>query len=257
MVHTHFTTCLIYIPSNIRIIMHCLTDVTPTIASILNLSLSKRDGVPIPEIVQEIDKCSKLILVIADGLGLSVYEKYINYFNFGGIVLECKSVCNHTSPAIATILTGIHPKHHSMFEAQDTYRSKGLSIIELASMQGIKSSIIMAKKGASSFQGNIDFVFEMEEDEAIRYDKRVSDALVKAAQLTTLIVVHFRILDRFYHSKGNTEKAVDILSRHLKDIMISLKNTGILICGDHAPHNEEINVVPLIALRTRPNLTCT
>ena len=237
--------------------MHCLTDVTPTIASILNLSLSKRDGVPIPEIIQEIDKCSKLILVIADGLGLSVYEKYIDYFNFGGIVLECKSVCKHTSPAIATILTGIHPKNHSMFEAQDTYKSKGLSIIELASMRGIKSSIIMAKKGASSFQGNIDLVVEMEEDEAIRYDKHVRDALVKAAQLTTLIVVHFRILDRFYHSKGNTEKDVDILSEHLKDIMLSLKNTGILICGDHAPHNEEINVVPLIALRTKPNLTFT
>lgn len=158
----------------------------------------------------------------------------------------------HTTPAIASILTGLHPVNHGVFETQDTYKSEGLSVVELANMQGVKSSVIMEKMGASSFQGSVDLVVEIEEEDAVQYDYMVRNALIRQAQETAFTIAHFRILDRFYHSNGSTEMAVEILSTHLKDIIACSKNAGIIICGDHPPHNEESNDVPLIALSTIP-----
>jgi hypothetical protein len=232
--------------------MYSLVDIAPTIADLLHISMPKRDGAAIPEIIKELDKCGKLILVIVDGLGLSNYERYKHYFNFKGLVFKCKGVSKHTTPSIATILTGLHPINHGVFETRDTYKSEGLSIVELASMQGIKSAVIMEKMGASSFQGSVDLVVEIEEEDAVQYDYMVRNALIRQAQKTAFTVAHFRILDRFYHSNGNTEMAVEILSTHLKDIAACSKNAGIMICGDHPPHNEENINVPLIALRTMP-----
>lgn len=231
--------------------MYSLVDIAPTIADILHISMPKRDGAAIPEVIKELDKCGILILIIADGFGLSIYERYKHYFNFRGMVFKCKGVSMHTTPAIATILTGLHPETHRVFETQDTYKSEGLSVVELASMQGIKSSVIMEKMGARSFRGSVDMVVEIEEEDAVQYDYIVRNALVRQAQETAFTVAHFRILDRFYHSNGNTETAVEILSTHLKDIAAYSKNAGILICGDHPPHNEENNDVPLIAFSTK------
>ncbi len=230
--------------------MHSLVDIAPTIASILNISMPKRDGTAIPEVVGGLDKCSKLILMIIDGLGLSIYEKYKHYFNFGGMVFRCRGVSMHTTPSIATILTGLHPVNHGVFETQDAYRSEGISVVELASMQGVKSSVIMEKMGASSFQGSVDIVVEIEEGDAVQYDYKIRNALIGQVPIIAFTVAHFRILDRFYHSNGSTKKAVEILSTHLKDVVACSKNAGIMICGDHAPHNEENNVVPLLALST-------
>ena len=232
--------------------MYSLVDIAPTIADILRISMPKRDGVAIPEIIKELDKCGKLILIIVDGFGLSIYERYKHYFDFRGMVFKCRGVSMHTTPAIATILTGLHPENHRVFETQDTYKSEGLSIVELASMQGIKSSVIMEKIGARSFQGSVDMVVEIEEEDAVQYDYIVRNALVRQAQETAFTVAHFRILDRFYHSNGNTETAVEILSTHLKDIAVCSRNAGIMICGDHPPHNEENIDVPLIAFSTTP-----
>jgi hypothetical protein len=230
--------------------MYSLVDIAPTIASILHISMPKRDGVAIPTVVRELDKCGKLILIIVDGLGLSIYERYNQDFNFGGMVLKCRGVSMHTTPSIATILTGLHPENHRVFETLDTYKSEGLSVVELASMQGIKSSVIMEKMGACSFQGGVDVVVEIEEEDAVQYDYMVRNALIWQSEKITFTVAHFRILDRFYHSNGNTEMAVEILSTHLKDIATFSKNAGIIICGDHPPHNEKNNVVPLLALST-------
>jgi hypothetical protein len=232
--------------------MYSLVDIAPTIASLLHVSMPKRDGAAIPPVARELDKCGKLILIIADGLGLSIYERYKHYFNLRGMVLKCRGVSMHTTPAIATILTGLHPENHRVFETQDAYKSEGLSIVELASLQGIKSSVIMEKMGARSFRGSVDLVVEIEEKDAVRYDYRVKNALIRQIQKVSLTVAHFRILDRFYHSNGNTEMAVEILCTHLKDIAACSKNAGIIICGDHPPHNEENIDVPLIAFSTTP-----
>jgi hypothetical protein len=229
--------------------MYSLADIAPTVASILNISMPKRDGVAIPGVVGELNKCSKLILIIVDGLGLSIYERYKHDFDFRGMVFKCRGVSMHTTPAIATILTGLHPVNHGVFETQDIYKSEGISVVELASMQGIKSSVIMEKMGASSFQGSIDIVVEIEEEDAVQYDYKVRNALIRQAQKAVFTVAHFRILNRFYHSNESTKKAVEILSMHLKEI-IAMRNAGIMICGDHAPHNERNNYVPLIALNT-------
>lgn len=117
-------------------------------------------------------------------------------------------------------------------------------------MQGIKSSVVMEKMGARSFRGSVDMVVEIEEEDAVQYDYMVRNALIRHTEKAAFTVAHFRILDRFYHSNGNIELVVKILSSHLKDIAACSTNAGIIICGDHPPHNEENDDVPLIAFST-------
>jgi len=85
----------------------------------------------------------------------------------------------------------------------------------------------MEKMGARSFQGRVDLVVEIEEEDAVQYDHMVRNALIRQTQKAAFTVAHFWILDRFYHSNGNTETAVEILSTHLKDIAACSKNAGI------------------------------
>ncbi len=118
--------------------------------------------------------------------------------------------------------------------------------MELASIQGIISAVIMEKIGAKLFR--VDQVVEVEEEDAIKYDHQIKNALIETAQKSVFTVSHFRILDRFYHDNKNIEEAVEILSMNLKDVIICSKDTGIMICGDHPPHNEKENIVPLITL---------
>ena len=113
--------------------MYSLIDVAPTIASILHVSLPKTDGVPIPAIVRDLNDYNKLILIIVDGLGLNLYEIFKHYFNFNGMVIGCKGVSMHTTPAIATILTGLYPHNHGVFETRHAYTSDPISVVELAS----------------------------------------------------------------------------------------------------------------------------
>lgn len=226
--------------------MYSLTDVAPTIASILHVSLPKTDGVPIPVIVRGLINCNKLILIIVDGLGLNLYKIFKPHFNFNGMVIECKGVSMHTTPAIATILTGLYPQNHKVFETRHAYTSEPISVVELASKQGIVSAVVMEKTGAKSFR--VDHVIEVEEEDAIIYDLKIKDALIEVAQKSVFTVAHLRILDRYYHDKKNITEAVEILSMNLKDIIIASKDIGIMICGDHPPHNEKNNIVPLITL---------
>jgi hypothetical protein len=209
--------------------MYSLIDVAPTIASILHVSLPKTDGVPIPAIVRDLNDYNKLILIIVDGLGLNLYEIFKHYFNFNGMVIGCKGVSMHTTPAIATILTGLYPHNHGVFETRHAYTSDPISVVELASIQGIISAVIMEKIGAKLFR--VDQVVEIEEEDAIKYDHQIKNALIEAAQKSVFTVAHFRILDRFYHDNKNIEEAVEILSMNLKDVIICSKDTGIMICG--------------------------
>jgi hypothetical protein len=226
--------------------MYNLIDVAPTIASILHVSLPKTDGVPIPAIVRELNDYNKLILIIVDGLGLNLYEIFKPYFNFNSMVIGCKGVSMHTTPAIATILTGLYPHNHGVFETRHAYTSGPISVVELASIQGIVSAVIMEKIGAKSFR--FDYVVEVEEEDAIKYDHKIKDALIEVAKKSVFTVAHLRILDRYYHEKKNIVEAIEILSINRKDIIIASKDIGIMICGDHPPHNEKNNIVPLITL---------
>jgi len=57
-------------------------------------------------------------------------------------------------------------------------------------------------------------------EDAIKYDHKIKDVLIEAAQKSVFTVAHLRILDRFYHDKKNIVEAVEILSMNLKDIII-------------------------------------
>ena len=241
-------------------------DIAPTIAEIIGITLPKRDGTPIPTVVMKLSRCKRLILLIIDGLGFRIYEKYQHDLKpTGRITLRCRptvmhtfplhgkcafyEVEMHTTPAIATILTGMHPDHHRVFTIDDTERSEKLSIIELASTQGITSAVIMEQKGARYFKEN---VITIGIDDNDYNDNDAVRAVIEVSTKADFITAHLRILDRSYHQNKKPDKAIKILSQHIRNITTQVEDTGILICGDHPPHHLKNDDVPLIAIRTDP-----
>jgi len=248
--------------------MYTLMDIAPTIAEILGITLPERDGTPIPIVTMKLSQCKRLILLIIDGLGCSIYEKYQHDLNpTRGITLRCTpkerhtfppygkcafyGVEWHTTPAIATILTGMHPDHHRVFTMDDTQRSEKLSIIELANAQGITSAVIMEQKGARCFKENVEIVVEVDDND--HYDKDAAKAVIEVSKRANFITAHLRVLDRFYHQNRKPDKAIKILSQHIRDITSQIEDAGILICGDHPPHHLKDDDVPLIAISKEPN----
>jgi len=245
--------------------MHTLVDIAPTIAEILGITLPFRDGTPIPTVVMKLSRCKRLILLIIDGLGYSTYEKYEHDLKpTGGLTLRCRptvmhtfplhgkcafyGVEMHTTPAIATILTGMHPESHKIFTMTDTEQSEKLSIIELASTQGITSAIIMDEKGAICFKENVIKIGVADND---YNDNDAVRAVIEVSKRANFITAHLRVLDRFYHQSKKSDKAIKILSHHIKDITAQIEDAGILICGDHPPHHLKNDDVPLIAISGR------
>jgi hypothetical protein len=66
-------------------------------------------------------------------------------------------VSNHTSPAIASILSGILPKHHGLYDTESAKRSPILSVPEMAPSAGMKSAVVMEKGWAEVYEGLIEF----------------------------------------------------------------------------------------------------
>ena len=69
-----------------------------------------------------------------------------------------RAVSNHTTPAIASILSGLLPEHHGIFDKAGAKESSILSLPEMASASGLKAAVIMEKNGAEVYQGLIEIV---------------------------------------------------------------------------------------------------
>ncbi len=232
--------------------MYTQMDIAPTIAEIIGITFPARDGTPIPRVVMKLSRCKRLLLLIIDGLGFRIYERYQHDLKpTEGITLRCKPTMMHTTPAIATILTGMHPDHHRVFTAKDTERSASLSIIEHASAQGVTSAIIMEEKGARCFKEDVITIGiddnDYDDNDAVR-------AVIRVSKRADFITAHLRVLDRAYHQKREPERAIKTLSQHIREITTQVEDTGILICGDHPPHHLKNDDIPLIAIRNNCGL---
>ena len=75
-----------------------------------------------------------------------------------GLLLRAKAVSNHTTPAIASILSGLLPEHHGIYDKAGAKESSILSLPEMASASGLKAAVIMEENGAEVYRGLIEIV---------------------------------------------------------------------------------------------------
>lgn len=93
-------------------------DVTPTMARALGIRTPPIDGMPIDEV--EGWGCDRVVLAIVDSLGYGLYKALeqdlpkMRSMAEEGLLLKAKCVASSTTPAIASILTGLMPQNHGI-----------------------------------------------------------------------------------------------------------------------------------------------
>ena len=98
-------------------------------------------------------------LLIVDSLGYSLFrwlEPHLQNMQTlakEGIAIEAKAVADSTTPAIASILSGLLPEHHGIFSKEGAKESSILSPPEIANASGLKSAVILEKIGAEVHKG--------------------------------------------------------------------------------------------------------
>ena len=95
-------------------------DIAPTVAGILGFVIPELDGKPIG-IVQSWG-CKDVVIIIIDSLGYDLFIwlmpelRSLSDLANDGHLFRAKAVSNHTTPAIASILSGLLPEHHCIFD---------------------------------------------------------------------------------------------------------------------------------------------
>ncbi len=221
-------------------------DIAPTIAHLLGISIPEPDGKPIEEV--EGWMCQNAVLAIVDSLGYDLYRwleselKNISFLAKHGLVLKARAISNHTSPAIASILSGLLPEHHGIYDTESAKRSPILSIPEIASSAGIRSAVVMEKGGAEVYRGLIEFIGAVPRTlSPFEFDREICRLSLEAlSSMPRLLVSYFIGIDKAAHnglsSEGFKEAAMTI-DHCLGQIADAIQpGTMMLIVGDHPIH---------------------
>ena len=220
-------------------------DIAPTIARTLGFEI-KSDGAPIKAV--EGWQCRNAILIIVDSLGYDLYQRMKPRLSSmpaladEGFLFRARSVSNHTSPAIASILSGLLPEHHHITDTKAARHSPLLSIPEIATSAGLRSAVVMEKEGAMVYEELIEFIGAVPGTLIpLDFDKeacRLSlDALSSAPRL---LVSYFIGIDKAAHNSlpvdGFMKAVVDIDGYIGKIVDRADRGTMIVIVGDHPVH---------------------
>ena len=224
-----------------------LLDIAPTAANVLGISLPQSDGHPIDAVASW--GCNNVVLIIVDSLGYDLYMwlrprlKNISALADQGFVFTAKAVSNHTTPSIATILSGLLPEHHQIFDKQGAKDSGLLSIPEIASASGQKSAVIMDENGAQVYQGLIEIVGGVSDilSPAV-FDREICRRTLEAlSQRPKLLVTYFIGIDKIVHMglgpKDILEAALLIDGCMGEIVRAADSKTLFIICGDHPVHS--------------------
>ncbi|MCX8207057.1 MAG: alkaline phosphatase family protein [Methanothrix sp.] len=242
------------------------TDIAPSIARSLEIPLPDPDGRPIEEI--ERWGCKRAILVIVDSLGYELYRslmprlKHMREITASGFLFRALHVSDHTSPAIASILSGLTPEHHGIYDTESAKRSPILSIPEIASSSGLRSAVIMEKEGAEVYDGLIEYIGAVPRtlppDE---FDHHICRLTAEALSTNPALVVSYFIgLDKAAHNGLHLDgfvKAAVSIDVHIGEIFRRAgSETMIVIVGDHPVHaghmknDKDKNVALIIGWKT-------
>ncbi|MFZ2473022.1 MAG: alkaline phosphatase family protein [Methanothrix sp.] len=224
----------------------CQLDIAPTAALILGLQLPKSDGRPIDFAVAW--GCKNVALIIIDSLGYDLLMWLLptldnmRDLSIVGQILRIASVSNHTTPAIASILSGLLPEHHGIFDKAGAKESRIKSLPEIAAASGQSCAVIMEKNGADVYQGLIEIVHGIPDSiPPQNFDREACRMTCLAlVERPRLLVSYFIGIDKSIHLglglKGIREAAL-LIDRCIGEIVRTANDeTLFIICGDHPIH---------------------
>lgn len=244
--------------------LYSLVDIAPTISELLDIPMVPPDGKIMPEVIEyaSIRSCQKVVLIIVDSLGYSLHRYFsesggifqnIRQLAGSGMVLQCRSTADHTTPAIASIFTGNLPTKHHIYATDDIYverakdskNPKIKTILEWAHDAGRKSAVVIESLGADTFLDRVGEVAGIpDSQDIIEYDRKITDAAVQSLESKPdILAVHLRAIDRYAHRSQTWEElryaagTVDVNIGRI--VETAEKGTLFMICGDHPIHAGE------------------
>lgn len=221
-------------------------DVAPTIAAVLKIRLTNSDGRVIDGIVDW--GCRNVALVIIDSLGYDLFRwlqpklTSISGIAACGRLFSAGAPSQHTTPAIASILSGLLPEHHGIFDKAGAKESSILSLPEIASAAGLKSAVIMEQNGADVYSGLIEIAAGVSDKMApAHFDREACRLTVQAlSRSPRLLVTYFIGIDKAVHNGGGPAEIRDaalLIDQCMEKIIAAAeKDTLFIICGDHPIH---------------------
>jgi hypothetical protein len=221
-------------------------DIAPTVARTLGFGLPITDGQPIDLV--EGWGCKNAAIIIIDSLGYDLFIwlrpglKNMSHLADDGLLLRAQAVSNHTTPAIASILSGLLPEHHGIFDKAGAKASSTLSLPEMASSAGLKAAVIMEKNGADVYQGLIEIVEGIPDSIPPEdFDRESCRKTVQAIlQRPRLLVTYFIGIDKSVHRGLGLEgirNAAMLIDRCIGEIVGKAdEETLFILCGDHPIH---------------------
>ena len=215
--------------------VHLVSQARP-VEQILNFAYSRK---PIPKVV---------VLVVVDSLDFRFYFDFADALGGihelvkrDGLLFECETVSNHTTPAIASILTGLRPESHGILTNDDVGTSNVNSILEILEDEGQKTAAAIETKGAEPLWGRISHVFAVDDREDIfEYDELIKTHTISVLKKQDLRLAfsHLRAIDRFAHRGLDLSVAAKATDENIRAIATAVgERDGMLfICGDHETH---------------------
>lgn len=185
-----------------------LVDVAPTMARALGVKTPPIDGRPIRGV--EGWDCDRVALAIVDSLGYGLYRSLelclpnMRSMATEGLLLEAEAVAPSTTPAIASILTGLLPQNHGISTTSQASESEIRSLLEWAGSEGVRSAVVMEEEGARTFQGFVEIVLGVPRSlSAPDFDRQILARSLEALEGDpSVLVAHFVGIDRAAHRGG-------------------------------------------------------
>lgn len=221
-------------------------DIAPTAARLLGVRLPSSDG----QAIDLVDGwgCRNAAIIIVDSLGYDLLAYMLPRMENAaqliddGLFLRARAVSNHTTPAIASILSGLLPEHHEIFDKAGAKTSSILSLPEIASAAGLKSAVIMETNGAEVYEGLIQIIHGISDRiPPEEFDREACQLTVQSLrEKPRLLVSYFIGIDKSVHLglewTGIRNAALHI-DRCLGEIARAAdEKTLLMICGDHPIH---------------------
>ena len=221
-------------------------DIAPTAAHILGLKLPKQDGRPIDLALASASKNVAIIIIDSLGYDLLIWLLpalgNMSEMISGGQLLRMACVSNHTTPAIASILSGLLPQNHGIFDKAGAKESPILSLPEIASLSGQSCAVIMEQNGADVYQGLIEMAYGISDRIPPQdFDQEACRMTCLALQKKPrLLVSYFIGIDKSVHlglGLDGIRDAALLIDRFLGEIVKTAdEETLFIICGDHPIH---------------------
>lgn len=221
-------------------------DIAPTVAVVLGFKIPYTDGQAIDLV--EGWGCNKAAIIIVDSLGYELLEyllsrlESISLLIDDGLLLRARAVSNHTTPAIASILSGLLPEHHGIFDKAGAKTSSILSLPEMANSAGLASAVIMETNGAEVYEGLIQIVHGISDKiPPEEFDREAClKTILSLQQSPKLLVSYFIGIDKKVHQGQDwtgIRNAALYIDRCIGEIAENAdEETLLIICGDHPIH---------------------